>query len=134
MSKHLTQAQRYYISQRMSSHDSVKKIAEDLKVHRSSISRELARNADEYGSRYYHGTAQLKSELRREQAGAKKRFAQFNSQVKDYVISHLKEEWSPEQVSGRMKIDLGQKVSHQPIYAFVWNDKATVGNLYTQST
>mgnify|MGYP003402563666 FL=1 len=129
MSKHITQAQRYYISQRLSTHDSVNNIALDLNIHRSNIYRELKRNSDEYG-RYYFGTAQLQSELRRTKASTKKQFSKFTTPVKDYIISHLKEDWSPEQISGRMKIDIEQSISHQTIYDFVWNDKASGGNLY----
>jgi IS30 family transposase len=120
---------RYYISQRLSNLDSVKKIALQLKIDRSSIYRELKRNADEY-AKYYCGTAQLKSELRRTEASTKRRFSQFTNQVKDYVILHLKEGWSPEQISGRMQIDIKQSVSHQTIYAFILDDKANGGNLY----
>ena len=114
MSKHITQEQRYYISQRLSNLVAVEKIAQELKIHKSSIYRELARNADEFG-KYYCGTAQLKSELRRTKASARKRFLQFTTQVKDYVVSYLKDDWSPEQISGRMKMDIKQTVSHQTI-------------------
>ena len=131
MSKHITQEQRYYISQRLSNFDSVEKIALDLKLHKSSIYRELERNADEFG-KYYCGTAQLNAELRRKAATAIRRFAKFTTPVSDYVITHLAAGWSPEQISGRMKIDIGQSVSHETIYSYIWNDKSNGGKLYKE--
>lgn len=129
MFKHITQEQRYYISQRLSTHESINQIAMALNVHKSSIYRELERNVDEFG-RYYCGTAQLSAELRRGSATAARRFAKFTTTVSDYVLTHLDAGWSPEQISGRMKIDIRQSVSHETIYSYIWDDKSNGGKLY----
>lgn len=41
-------------------------------------------------------------------------------EIREYVIKHLKEKWSPEQISGRMKIDFGWCISHEAIYQFIY--------------
>lgn len=128
MYKHLTQPLRYYIYMQLSNGISVPEVAKAIKVHKSSIYRELNRNADEYG-RYYEGTAQLKSEKRRENAKQDVRFNVITDEVKQYMLNHLGD-WSPEQIAGRMKIDLKQSISHQTIYDYIRHDKVDGGTLY----
>ena len=43
MPKHLTQTQRYYICLRIASFDNIKNIAKALKVHKSTVYREIRR-------------------------------------------------------------------------------------------
>jgi IS30 family transposase len=45
-----------------------------------------------------------------------------NDIIRDYVISELKKRNSPEQIAGRIKIDLpGQTISYEAIYQFIYN-------------
>ncbi|GHU15707.1 hypothetical protein FACS189449_13470 [Alphaproteobacteria bacterium] len=44
-------------------------------------------------------------------------------------MKHLKEDWSPEQISGRLKLE-GIFISHESIYRYVRADKATGGSLF----
>ena len=37
---------------------------------------------------------------------------------------------SPEQISGRLKLELGVKISHETIYRYIWGDKKSGGELY----
>jgi len=46
------------------------------------------------------------------------------------VADRLREEWSPEQISGFMAPLRGMNVSHQWIYSLVWDDKALGGGLW----
>ncbi|MDR5873725.1 IS30 family transposase [Halomonas janggokensis] len=46
------------------------------------------------------------------------------------VADRLREEWSPEQISGFMVPLYGVGVSHQWIYALIWDDKARGGDLW----
>jgi len=41
----------------------------------------------------------------------------------EFVIHYLKQRWSPEQVSGRIKISHNIKISHERIYQFIYKDK-----------
>jgi len=45
-----------------------------------------------------------------------------NDAVRDYVESKLKQDWSPEQISGRIEIDHpGLSISHEAIYQYVYH-------------
>uniref|UniRef100_UPI0035DA184A IS30 family transposase n=1 Tax=Halomonas piscis TaxID=3031727 RepID=UPI0035DA184A len=46
------------------------------------------------------------------------------------VVDWLREEWSPEQISGFMASLARVSVSHQWIYSLVWDDKACGGDLW----
>ena len=48
--------------------------------------------------------------------------------VKSHIVEKLKEEWSPEQISGRMRLEGGARVSHETIHRFVWRDKRDGGD------
>ncbi len=50
----------------------------------------------------------------------------------EYITSKLKEKWSPEQITGRLKSNIGKtiKVSHETIYKFIWADKKQGYDLY----
>jgi IS30 family transposase len=43
-----------------------------------------------------------------------------NEIVRNYVIEHLKQDWSPEQIAGTIKLELNQKISHETIYQYVY--------------
>jgi IS30 family transposase len=53
----------------------------------------------------------------------------LNKKLQDYVISKLKEGWSPENISGRLKsikeeeIKANGYISHETIYAFVYSEE-----------
>jgi len=42
----------------------------------------------------------------------------------------LGEYYSPEQISGRLKLALGAEISHETIYKHIWEDKKSGGDLY----
>jgi IS30 family transposase len=43
-----------------------------------------------------------------------------SKKIREYVTSHLKEGWSPEQIAGRMKIEKIGSISHEAIYQYVY--------------
>jgi IS30 family transposase len=43
-----------------------------------------------------------------------------NTSIREYVIFHLKKRWSPEQIAGRIRLDLRETVSHEAIYQFIY--------------
>jgi IS30 family transposase len=129
MSKHLTQAQRYYICLRIASFDRVKNIAKVLNVSKSTIYREIKRNKSFDGC-YDSSIAQKKSILRRVSASKSKSFKKLTPKVGQYIVDKLKLKWSPEQISGRMKQDIKVKVSYKTIYNFIKKDKLTGGVLF----
>jgi IS30 family transposase len=46
------------------------------------------------------------------------------------VEEKLKLQWSPEQISGRLKIERATRISHETIYKHIWSDKRKGGFLY----
>ena len=119
----LTQEQRYQIYALKQAKQANKKIAEILGVAGSTISRELRRNRGERG--YRPKQAQHKAEGRKH--GVRKR---IGNETWERVAQSLKEEWSPEQISGRLKVQSEIKISHEWIYQYILADRAAGGELY----
>lgn len=129
MAKHLTQNERYYICRQIANFISINKIAQQLNVHKSTIYREINRNSrgeNDYDSDY----ADKKSSLVKSNASRLKCFKQFTNPVILYIEEELKIKWSPEQISGRLKIDMNKSISHVTIYKYIKHDKANGGKLF----
>ena len=50
--------------------------------------------------------------------------------IKKVVKKHLEQDWSPEQISGRLKKNGKPSVSHETIYQFIIDDQKNGGELY----
>jgi IS30 family transposase len=124
--KQLSQAQRYQIEILNKAGKNQKEIAELLGVSPATICRELKRNKGKKG--YRPRQAQIK-------AGKRRREATKALKMTDEVILVIEEkiclDWSPEQVSGWLKINQGIFISHERIYQHIWEDKRHGGTLYT---
>lgn len=102
-------------------------IARALGRHRSTIGREVKRNSRQDGAyRAPHA-----HDLTRWRRSWSRRNAQFTDADWALVCSRLEELWSPDQISGRFKLEGGLPISHETIYRYVWNDKRHGGTLYT---
>jgi IS30 family transposase len=100
-------------------------IANQIGVHKATVSRELQRNT---GSRGYRPQqAQQKTETRRVRAA---KHVGFTNAVKERVEFYLTQDWSPEQISGYLKLQEHISISHETIYQQVWADKRAGGTLY----
>jgi IS30 family transposase len=122
----LTREQRYQISALKGTGLNQKEIANALGVAPSTISRELGRNST--SGRYDPQAADTQSRKRRSAAAKASR---ITDPMWDRVEALLCQEWSPEQVSGRLKEGEGICISHESIYRRVRQDKADGGELYT---
>lgn len=100
-------------------------IAKRLAVNPSTISRELKRNSLKGEYLFIH--ANMAAVSRRHEASAKPK-CMLEPVVKQ-IEGHLREQWSPEQISGRLKLE-GILVSHETIYQHVWADKKSGGDLF----
>jgi len=118
----LTQEQRYQIYALKKMGHSQTEIAEVLEVHKATISRELGRNTGQRGYRP-HQAHQLS---RRRRQKASPRIAASTWQV---VEGKLKEDWSPEQISGWLWKRKATKISHEWIYQHVYADHLSGGKL-----
>jgi len=120
----LTQEERYQIYILKKAEYSQTQIAELLERDKSTISRELRRNRGlkGYRPRQAHNLA-----LRRRYDKAQPR---IGNPVWQLVEALIRDEWSPEQVVGRVAIEQGVSISHEWIYQHVYTDKRSGGNLY----
>jgi IS30 family transposase len=119
----LTQAQRYQIYVLQKTKHTLAEIAEVIGVHKSSVSRELNRNRGKRGYR-----PQQAHELAAERR--QKAVPRITAEVWSMVESLLRQDWSPEQISGRLKKEQKVCISHEWIYQYVLKDKQAGGDLY----
>lgn len=119
----LTQIQRYQISAMLKTGHNKTEIATVLGVHASTIGRELKRNRGQRGYRPKQAN---------QMAMQKRNKAKVRIQEDTWALieSKLRQEWSPEQISGWLLKNLGIQVSHEWIYQYILADKRTGGDLY----
>ena len=124
---HLTYEQRCQIYALLQSAHSQADIARQLGVTRSTVSRELARNAGARGYRFKQ--AHAKASQRRQQASNRPR--KMTPDVVALIERIMtQEQWSPEQIAGRLAKEGIVSIRHETIYRHVWEDKKDGGNLY----
>jgi IS30 family transposase len=97
---------------------SIRSIAEELCRSPSSVSREIARNVPVRPNCYTPRIAHERALKNRKHRGRTLRLR--SGLIRNYVRKHLRLRWSPEQISGRMKEDIGETVSHEAIYQFIF--------------
>ena len=122
----LTMMQRYQIEALKKEGLSQRAIANNINVHHSTISRELSRNSLDNGE--YNAVGATVSARLRYQYKTKNR--RLNKEHTGYIKKHLKEGWSPEQISGRMEVDGLSSVCHETIYQYVYHNQRSGGKLY----
>lgn len=116
--KHLTIEEREVIDRILWEKRSVRSIAKELNRSPSSVSREIKRHYPAVPSRYSSRLANEKALKNRKSRGRKDRLK--NERIRTYVKEKLKLRWSPEQIAGRIRIDLGEKISHEAIYQYIY--------------
>jgi IS30 family transposase len=121
----LTQEQRYHISGLLKAGSLQKDIAISVGVHKSTISRELARN---HGERGYRPKQAEEFALKRRHEAPKR--VKWTIELEDRVREKVLLDHSPDQISGALKLE-GINISHERIYQFILADKKSGGTLYT---
>ena len=125
--KHLTIAHRHKIKALQKAGHSISFIATQLGIHKSTVSRELKRNARQWGS-YDPVVAQEFSNVRKERFSRNRKFTQGMERfIREMLES---QQWSPEQIKGYCQQNDIPMVSHQRIYQFIYQDKLKGGELY----
>lgn len=97
---------------------SIRSMAKALNRSPSSVSRELKRNFPGCRNTYTPRIAQERALAKRKSRGRQNRLK--NDRVRSYVIGHIKRRWSPEQIAGTIKQEIGENISHEAIYQFVY--------------
>lgn len=124
---HLTLSERYEISAFKKQGLNNSDIAKQVGRHKSTIGKELKRNADGRSKAYRPELAEKKAVSRKRE---KEKHKAFTSEIQERVIYWLKKDYSPEQIKGRADKDKIPCVSPERIYQFVWQDKKEGGTLY----
>ena len=122
---HLTYPQRCQICTLKDRGDSNSEIGKALNIHHSTISLELKRNSGQ--KEYHYDQAQKKSVSRRAPQPNKKMTSLMISAVEDKLMLY---QWSPVQISGWLKKQKKEHVSHETIYKHIWIKKKDGGVLY----
>jgi IS30 family transposase len=101
-------------------------IARIIGKNKSTIGREIRRNT---GGRGYRAKQAHAFAVERE--NSKHTPYKWTPELKQEVRKKLEKKWSPEQISNRFKLEKVRSVSAETIYKFVYTDKKSGGNLWT---
>ncbi len=122
----ITIEERYMIARCRRAKMSVAEIAVMTGRHRSTIYREVTRNLGS-GGRYRCSKAQEMTNGRRSRSRRNRHFSQEELAL---VEGYLREDLSPEQVSGYLARKELLTISHETIYQYIWRDRKAGGDLY----
>jgi len=115
--KHLTKEQRDKLAVLRSQGKTLREIALLTDCHYSSLCRELKRNGGR--SMYFPHKAQEKAVFRQHNNHKRKRLKTFA--LRHDIEQMLMKGWSPEQISGRLKLNHGKNIiSHEAVYQWIY--------------
>jgi IS30 family transposase len=124
--RQITSGERYAIAALRRRGLSAREIATELGRAHTTIAREIRRNSCNDGG-YRPFKASHRTRGRRSRS---RRNAHFKATDYAIVERYLALDWSPEQVSGFLKVEGILSISHETIYVHVWRDKAFGGSLW----
>lgn len=123
----LSTEERHKIAAMRSLYVRVGKIARCLGRHRSTLYRELRRNASTHDGNYRASHSVQKASARKSRSRRKPRFgSRAFAPIEDLIRINL----SPEQIVGRLRLEGADVMSHETIYRWIWKDKAGGGVLW----
>ena len=125
----LTSGERYMLSALRKQGCSPAQIGRQLGRHRSTIGRELTRNASKWGGWYRPSVAIENAGGRRSRSRRNQRFRPADLRL---VESLLRRQWSPEQVAGYLRRVGRLSISHETIYRHIWVDWRQGGTLHRE--
>lgn len=117
--KHITIEEREQIQKMLWKKASIRQIAQVLGRSPSSVSREIKRNRSALRKSYTPRLTHQRALQHRTQRGREERLK--NQDVRDYTLKHLKLGWSPEQISNTIEKNIGEKISYEAIYQYVYH-------------
>jgi len=120
----LTREERYQIYVLKQAGHNQSEIAVMLGRHKSTISREVGRNRGMSG---YRPRQAHRLTLKRRRSKIRPR---FGGSMWTKVELLLQMDWSPQQISGRLLVEEGIRISHEYIYQYIYADKRAGGELY----
>jgi len=116
----LTQQERYQIEAGIALGLSILEISKRLGRHRSTLFRELKRNAHITREGYSALYSQAQYEQRR---GACRRRFLIRGALKRYIDERMHVQWSPEQIAGRRRLEQRSSIGVETIYRYLYREK-----------
>ena len=126
--EHLNIDEREVILKMRAHGQSMRQIGDEMGRNAGTISRELSRNISSTHDYKAH-LAQRYYEKRREASKEPYRL-EDDEFLREYVEEKLKDYWSPEQISGRLKKDLEMHISPLTVYSWIYRNHAEGGEFY----
>ena len=118
----LTNKERESISRGLAQNKSIREIAKWIMRYPSTVSREIRRNRGKTSYRAFSASQRARNAAASRKIG-KSKIAKQES-LRRYVIDKLKEEWSPKEISERIRIeypwDMAMQISHEAIYQYIY--------------
>jgi IS30 family transposase len=125
---HLTERERYQIDDLRREGFSQAAIAKQLNRSTATLSREIQRNQGERGWKPRQAQIKSRERLTARGSGNVKR---VSSAAWNYAKTQLEnDQWSPEQIAGRLELEGSESISHETIYQRILEDKEAGGLLY----
>lgn len=133
---HLTEQERYVINHLSIIGLNKREIGRKINRHHSTISRELKRNGTGPRSNcaayyWYDETHRIALKRRRQARHYRRR---SNRRLVRYVETKLNVQWSPEEISQRIRRDYPDdermRISHETIYRWIYVDASLAGKAY----
>jgi IS30 family transposase len=124
--KQLTHKERYQIYALIKEGFNYSQIAKNIGVNKSTISREIKRNSKSKNT-YHPDSASIEAFVRHKN---KTKFIKIDKTVEKWIRKFLKLDWTPEQISGRLKEIRIANITHEAIYQYIYKNKANGGRLY----
>ena len=120
---HLSFAEREEISVGLSSGKKIIDIAREIGRDVSTLYREISRNNAQINAvKYRANRAQIRADERKKTCHERQRLA--NPIIQKYVVKKLKEEWTPELITGKLPLDKpGFRTNHESIYLWIYKDR-----------
>jgi IS30 family transposase len=104
-----------------------KKAAELLGKTASAVCQELKRNPAKTKTGYDAGMAKANTKQRRIVANQRFRKIENNKWLRNYIIKKIKKYWSPEQISGRLKLkyknEKSKQIGKDSIYKYIYSER-----------
>jgi transposase, IS30 family len=120
--KRLANQERESISRGLAQKRSIREIAREIGRSPSTVAREIKRNSGKTGYRAFSASRRAKTAAASRRKG-KSKVAKQDTLMR-YILEKLEEEWSPKEISERLKIeyswDMAMQISHEAIYQYIY--------------
>lgn len=119
----LSLAEREEISKGIYAREKLSQIAKRIERHPSTVTREIARQVKKRRWCYSAVKGSIIAKENRKKSGRIKKL-ESNPQLLLYIQAKLRQEWSPDEISKRLKLeypnDVAMRISHESIYQYLY--------------